>query len=218
MAIGERFPQVLLAAGQGAEWAWAELYRDLAPGVLRFLKAQGTPDPEDCLGDSFLEVVRNLHRFEGEEDAFRAWVFTIARRRQVDTWRRDERRPKTSGNDLEPAADRKQHHGGADAALLRRASVADILQSLTRDQRSVLLLRVVHQFSIQETASIIGKAEGAVKLLHHRAIRTLRRTLTAAIDQDESSDSPRMTQTEPALGSVESRRVDVPIQGPRASR
>lgn len=188
MAIGPRFPQVLLAAGQGEEWAWAEIYRDLAPGVLRFLKAQGTPEPEDCLADSFLEVVRNLHRFDGEEAAFRAWVFTIARGRMVDSWRRAGRRPRTSGEDLETATDHRHHHGGADNALLQQGSVAHILQSLTPDQRSVLLLRVVHQFTIQETASIMGKAEGAVKLLHHRAIRTLRRTMTAAHSHNERND------------------------------
>lgn len=188
MAIGDRFAQVLLAAGQGDELAWAEIYRDLAPGVLRFLQAQGTPDPEDCLGDSFLEVVRNLHRFEGDEPAFRAWVFTIARARLVDIWRRAGRRPKTSSEDPESAADRSHHHGGADDDLLQRRSVAHILQSLTLDQRSVLLLRVVHRFSIHETAVILGKGEGAVKLLHHRAIRSLRRTLTAR-DRDERSQA-----------------------------
>ncbi|MGV8909634.1 MAG: RNA polymerase sigma factor [Propionicimonas sp.] len=198
MAIGERFPRVLLAAGQGAEWAWSELYRDLAPGVLRFLKSQGTPDPEDCLGDSFLEVVRNLHRFEGEEGAFRAWVFTIARGRLVDAWRRAGRRPKTSGEDPTTAADRKHHCGGADGALVQNRSVAAILQSLTPDQRSVLLLRVVHQFSIQETAAIMGKGPGAVKLLHHRAIRTLRRTLMAAHEQDEPT-APRAARLDQAL-------------------
>ena len=188
MAIGARFLQVLLAAGQGDEWAWAEIYRDLAPGVLRFLKAQGIPDPEDCLGDSFLEVVRNLHRFEGDEDAFRAWVFTIARGRLVDIWRRAGRRPKSSSEDVETAAARRHHQGGADEDLLQRDSVAHILQSLTPDQRSVLLLQVVHKFSIHETAVIIGKGEGAVKLLHHRAIRTLRRTLTPR-DHDERTQA-----------------------------
>ena len=67
---------------------------------------------------------------------------------------------------------------------------------------------------VGKTASIIGKAEGAVKLLHHRAIRSLRRTLTTDIDQDEPSHPLRVTQTEPALGSVESRRLDVPIDSP----
>jgi DNA-directed RNA polymerase specialized sigma24 family protein len=69
--------------------------------------------------------------------------------------------------------------------MMQRESVARLLESLTPDQRSVLLLRVLHQFSIQETAIIIGKGEGAVKLLHHRAIRRLRRAVLAARDDEE---------------------------------
>ena len=184
MAIGARFPEVLLAARGGADGAWAELYRDLGPGVLRFLKAQGAADPEDCLGDCFFEVVRNLHRFDGGEDAFRAWVFAISRARLVDSWRRSERRPKNASGGLEEA-ERHHHQPAADGAMMQRESVTRLLEGLTPDQRSVLLLRVLHQFSIQETASIIGKGEGAVKLLHHRAIRRLRRALLAGSDDEE---------------------------------
>jgi RNA polymerase sigma-70 factor, ECF subfamily len=184
MAIGTRFPEVLLAARGGADGAWAELYRDLGPGVLRFLKAQGAADPEDCLGDCFFEVVRNLHRFDGGEDAFRAWVFAISRARLVDSWRRSERRPKNASGGLEEA-ERHHRQPPADGAMMQRESVTRLLEGLTPDQRSVLLLRVLHQFSIQETASIIGKGEGAVKLLHHRAIRRLRRALLAASDDEE---------------------------------
>jgi RNA polymerase sigma-70 factor (ECF subfamily) len=203
MAIGARFPEVLLAARHGAEWAWAEIYRDLGPGVLRFLKGQGAADPEDCLGDCFLEVVRNLHRFEGEEDAFRAWVYTISRARLVDSWRRSSRRPRISGEALD-AIDRTHHHPGADDDVVQQAWVADTLACLTPDQRSVLLLRVLHQFSVQETAAIIGKGEGAVKLLQHRAIRRLRRVLLDGSEQGQSEESwavsllPSLNRTEEA--------------------
>ena len=57
-----------------------------------------------------------------------------------------------------------------------RTSVDEVLATLTTDQRMVLVLRVVQQFSVQETARIIGKNEGAVKLLQHRALASLRRT------------------------------------------
>jgi len=188
MPIGARFPKVLLAARQGDDGAWAELYRDLGPGLLRFLKGQGASDPEDCLGDCLLEVVRNLQLFDGDEDAFRAWVFTISRRRLVDAWRRASRRPRIVGDELD-GVDRHHHHPGADGSIMQRAAVAEILACLTPDQRSVLLLRVLHRFSIQETATIVGKGEGAVKLLHHRAIRRLRRALVADRDREQPGDS-----------------------------
>jgi RNA polymerase sigma-70 factor (ECF subfamily) len=67
----------------------------------------------------------------------------------------------------------------ADQGLLARSAVEEVLSTLTTDQRMVLVLRVVQQFSVEETARIIGKSEGSVKLLQHRALASLRRTLAS---------------------------------------
>ena len=67
MPIGPRFPQVLSSASEGADWAWAELYRELSPALLRYLARQGAADPEDCLGECFVHMVRRLPAFEGDE-------------------------------------------------------------------------------------------------------------------------------------------------------
>lgn len=177
MPLGERFPEVLAAAAGGAEWAWAEVYRDLAPGLLRFLTGQGATDPEDCLGEVFIQIVRQLGGFHGDEPAFRTWAFTIARSRLIDAWRKDQRRPAKAGEDVSVAADRLAPAPPQEPATLQRAAVEEILSTLSPDQRAVLMLRYVHQFSSEETAAIIGKPEGTVRVLQHRALRTLRRTL-----------------------------------------
>lgn len=177
MPLGERFPEVLAAAAGGAEWAWAEVYRDLAPGLLRFLTGQGAADPEDCLGEVFVQLVRQLGGFHGDEPAFRTWAFTIARSRLIDAWRKDQRRPAKAGEDVSVAADRLAPAPPQEPATLQRAAVEEILSTLSPDQRAVLMLRYVHQFSSEETAAIIGKPEGTVRVLQHRALRTLRRTL-----------------------------------------
>src|SRR5438067_382498 len=70
-----------------------EVYRLLAPAVLGYLRTQGVPDPEDVTGEVFLQVARDLHRFKGDDDALRRWVFTIAHHRMVDSHRRRARRP-----------------------------------------------------------------------------------------------------------------------------
>ncbi|HEY3019439.1 MAG TPA: sigma factor, partial [Solirubrobacteraceae bacterium] len=89
----ESFDNVLQAARAGAEWAWERLYGALAPKVAGYLRANGAADPEDLTGEVFLQVVRGLERFSGDEHAFGAWVFTIAHRRLVDDLRRRSRRP-----------------------------------------------------------------------------------------------------------------------------
>ena len=64
-----------------------------SPALLRYLSSQGAADPEDCLGECFVHMVRRLPAFAGDEAAFRAWAFTIARSRLVDSWRSAGRRP-----------------------------------------------------------------------------------------------------------------------------
>ena len=177
MAIGPRFPQVLSSASEGADWAWAELYRDLSPALLRYFTSQGAAEPEECLGECFVHMVRRLSAFEGDEAAFRTWAFTIARSRLVDSWRSAGRRPVRPVGNVTELLDHVQHHPAPGGGLEQREAVREVLDSLTPDQRSVLLLRVIDQFSIAETAAIIGKSEGAVKVLQNRALKSLRRRL-----------------------------------------
>lgn len=177
LPIGARFPEVLSAAADGADWAWAELYQDLAGSVLSFLRSQAAPDPEDLLGECFVHLVRGIPRFEGSEADFRAWVFTIARSRLRDAWRAAGRRPSVPVADLTDLRDAASAEA-ADATFLGRVSVEAVLDRLNADQRMVLVLRVVYGFPLRDTAQIMGRTEGSVKLLQHRALVTLRRILT----------------------------------------
>lgn len=177
MPIGARFPEVLSAAADGADWAWAELYRELAGSVLAFLRSQAAPDPEDLLGECFVHLVRGLPTFEGTEADFRAWVFTIARSRLVDAWRAAGRRPSIPVADLAELPPNISAAEAADAALVGRVSVEAVLDRLNADQRMVLVLRVVQGFPLRDTARIMGRTEGSVKLLQHRALTNLRRIM-----------------------------------------
>jgi RNA polymerase sigma-70 factor, ECF subfamily len=93
MSPGRPFASILAAARTGAEWAWAEIYADLAPSVLGYLRARGVAEPEDLTGEVFVQVVRSLPDFDGDREAFRAWAFTIAYHRLVDARRHSARRP-----------------------------------------------------------------------------------------------------------------------------
>ena len=83
----------LAAARTGAAWLGKPIYHELAPVVLRYLRASGAREPEDLLGEVFVQVVRNLAAFSGGASDMRAWVMTIAHSRLVDEWRRTRRRP-----------------------------------------------------------------------------------------------------------------------------
>ena len=93
--IGSEFA-VLLAQAQGRdEEAFARLYRDAQPALLRYLRVVAPEAPEDMAGETWLQVAAGLAGFSGSELEFRAWLFTIARHRTVDAARARERRPRT---------------------------------------------------------------------------------------------------------------------------
>jgi RNA polymerase sigma factor (sigma-70 family) len=176
MAIGPNFPEVLRAAQLGAEWAWRALYRDFSPAVLGYLRLQGILEPEDCAGEVFVQVVRNVATFEGDESQFRSWVFVIAHHRAVDHRRSRARRPA----DPTPPEDMVNHApvGNAEDDALDRLQMADverILSELTDEQREVMLLRILGGLTVEETASVLRKRVTSVKALQRRAVSSIRR-------------------------------------------
>ncbi|MCB0912850.1 MAG: sigma-70 family RNA polymerase sigma factor, partial [Propionibacteriaceae bacterium] len=187
VALGERFPDVLSAAAEGADWAWAELYDEFAPSLLRFITSQGAADPEDCLGECFVQLVRNLPSFSGDEAAFRAWLFRVARNRVVDAWRAAHRRPVVLTDDVTVVLDTRHHQEPADAELTVRYSVEDVLATLGEDQRAVIVLRVLDQFGVEEVAVILDRSPGAIRALQHRAVRSLREALGTPVSGGRSS-------------------------------
>ena len=164
------FDRTLSAAKSGDDEAWATIYGDLIGPITGYLNTHGVQDSDDLAGEVFLQVARDIHRFEGDESSFRSWVFVIAHRRMID-WRRTMmRRPRMT----DAAADYHQTPGGnvEDEAMevLGLAGVENALTVLTDDQRQVLALRVVADMSLEETARTIGKTVGAVKALQRRAL------------------------------------------------
>ena len=151
-----------------------EVYRRLAPAVLGYLRAQRADDPEDLLGEVFLQVARDLQRFSGDEDALRRWVFTIAHHRLVDDRRRRARRPQLSDAELPDVPTAGGEWSPTDPALVAA------LERLTAEQREVVVLRFVADLPLEAVARITGRKTGAVKALQHRALESLARILGAS--------------------------------------
>lgn len=172
------FAARLDAARAGDGQAWSELYHGVAPLLIGYLRAQRLPDPEDVAGEVLLEVVRDLHRFEGSERNFRSWVLAIAHHRLLDARRRAARRPLSlvPGDELDPGAAVTDTETES-LANLGFGELEPALATLTEEQRAVLLLRVVGDLSVAEVATIVGKRPGAVKQLQRRAADAMRRAL-----------------------------------------
>lgn len=156
----------------------------LAPAVLGYLRAQRAPEAEDILGEVFLQVARDIGRFEGDGDALRRWVFSIAHNRLLDAIRRQARRPQVTGRAVPDSAARPAPDP-LDPALVAA------LDHLTAEQREVVVLRFVADLPLADVAQITRRRVGAVKAMQHRALDTLAQLL------DEGRVGQPVSQGEP---------------------
>jgi DNA-directed RNA polymerase specialized sigma24 family protein len=142
--IGPSFPVVLRAAARGDEGAFERLWYDLQPRLLRYFGVIAPGTAEDLASETWLAVIGTIGRFQGNEPAFRAWVFTIARHKVLD-WRR---RAARKGTEDLPANGLIEQAAPDDPA-------ADALEGFST------------RAALAEVAEIMGKRPGAVRVLTH---------------------------------------------------
>lgn len=171
----DEFTGILTAARGGAAWAVTRLYRDLNPRLLRYLRSIAPAEADDLAADVWIAVARGLRGFTGDEGAFRGWVFAIARNHVAGHYRAAARR-RTEPCPVDSLADLD---GGDDVAedalraLPPERAVDTLLAGLPAEMAEVVRLRVVGQLSAAAVAEAMGKTEGAVRVLQHRALRRL---------------------------------------------
>jgi RNA polymerase sigma-70 factor, ECF subfamily len=166
------------ATGDGT--AFAGLYDAYAPRVRRFLRHQlGDADlAEELLQRTFIKMIEALPRYHARGLPFGAWVFRIARNVVIDHRRTthqtvplDAALDRASETD-DPVSTAERHQ---DRAVLRAA-----MDALPADQREVLVWRFFAGLSPAETAVLMGRSNGAVRILQHRALASLRGRLEPA--------------------------------------
>lgn len=145
-------------------------YRALAPAVLGYFRSQGIAAAEDLTGDVFVDVARGLRRFRGDEHDLRRWVFTIARRRMVDHFRRRRVRSIVS-------LGKPPEHGRHDPVDGLDVDLVGALNRLTALQREVIVLRFVADLPLEDVAKMLDRNVGAVKALQARALAQLSASL-----------------------------------------
>jgi RNA polymerase sigma-70 factor (ECF subfamily) len=145
---------------------------------------------EDATERVFMQALAGLPRFEERVDAFiasrapmssadsadistfRVWLFRIARNVVANERRRDRRRPVSS---LDAAAELSAPDDVVDTATAREA-VSEAWQAVERlpeDRRRAVILRFVDEMSTAEIAAVLDRSEGAVRVLLHRALRSV---------------------------------------------
>jgi RNA polymerase sigma-70 factor, ECF subfamily len=172
--IGAAFAVTLARAQGGDESAFACLFRDVQPPLLRYLQViVPAGEAEDVASETWLQVVRGLAGFRGDEDAFRAWLFTIARHRAVDAGRARSRRPELPQDGLTAAEQTSPDAAEAALEAISTRAVLALVAALPRDHAEIIMLRVVAGLESADVARIVGKTPGAVRVTAHRALRQL---------------------------------------------
>jgi RNA polymerase sigma-70 factor, ECF subfamily len=179
--IGEEFGAVLAAAQDGSEAAFSALWRDANPALLRYLRVAAPGAGEDIAAETWVQVVRGLPGFRGDERAWRSWLFTTARRRAMDESRRRSRHPVASLAEL-PAAREPRTEDAAGLAMENLGTAAAIaaISALPPLQAEVILLRVLAGLDTEAVARMVGRSPGAVRVAAHRGLRRLAQTLATA--------------------------------------
>lgn len=178
--IGEDFPALLAAAQGGSEEAFATLWRDGNHALLRYLRAAAPTATEDVAAETWVQVVRGLAGFRGDERAWRSWLFTIARHRAIDEGRRRSRHPAAPLDEL-PHAREPRTGDAASAAMTNLATDAliEAVWQLPPAQAEVILLRVLADLDNETVARIVGRSPGAVRIAAHRGLHTLAQAISA---------------------------------------
>lgn len=165
-------------ARRGDPEAFTAIYDELAPRVLRFLHHHVTdPDlAEELMQRTFVKVIEALPRFEVRGSVpFRAWVFRLARNVAID-----DHRTTHPALDVDAIGDPPSAEPTPAEALEREVERDELLAAIDRlpqDQHDVIMYRFFADLSPRETAPLLHRSEGAVRVLQHRAIGRLRALL-----------------------------------------
>jgi RNA polymerase sigma-70 factor (ECF subfamily) len=159
----------------GDEAAFARLWRSLQPALLRYLRVVVGDAAEDVASETWLQAARGLPGFDGTVPAFRVWLFRIARHRGLDERRRAARRRE---DPREPAEQESASGQVRDVAyeVLESSDTGWALEriaSLPADQAEAVMLRVVAGLDVTQTAQVLGKRPGAVRVAAMRGLRRL---------------------------------------------
>src|SRR5712691_3777917 len=134
-------------------------------------------DAEDLTTQTFLKMLESIKRFRWQSAPFSAWLFRIAHNLAMDhfrasrRWQPEEEVPEPEGEE-EPSAEAQALQS------IGRQSLLELIEDLSQEQQQVLTLKFVFNFPNAEVGTILGKTEGAIKSLQHRALVSLEKQIS----------------------------------------
>jgi len=161
-------------ARRGEESGVVTLFRALQPGLVGYLRHQAPGMEEDLASEAWAGAATLLPQFDGDARAFRALLFTLARRRTVDHYRKSARSPSVVElTEADEPADGIDLETTVISDFSAQDAVEALVKGLTAVQAEVVLLRVVGDLSVEQVAEILDRPPGSVRVIQHRALQRL---------------------------------------------
>jgi RNA polymerase sigma-70 factor (ECF subfamily) len=133
-------------------------------------------DAEDLTTQTFLRMLEAIGKFRWQSAPFSAWLFRIAHNLAMDHFRATKRwQPEETPPEPAPDEATSAEYGALES--IGRKSMLELIDDLSPEQQQVLTLKFVFNFGNAEAATILGKTEGAIKSLQHRALASLQKQL-----------------------------------------
>lgn len=163
---------------RGEREALATIYDEYSPAIYRYLyrRVSNARIAEDLTGQTFLKLLEAIHKDQLWHTSFKSWLYRIAHNLVVDYYRKHK-----SKRLVELHEHLEGNQPKLDQTIIQRLDLQRVqyaLQYLTEEQAQVIVLRFGEGLSNREVANIMGKSEGAIKALQHRALKALRQLLT----------------------------------------
>ena len=162
-------------ARKGDSEAFGMLYDHYQGSVYRFLfyRTRSSALAEDLTSETFFRALRSMQNFRWQGKDFGAWLMTIARNLATDHFKAGRTRLEMTTEDMGLHDDATE---GPETAVLAGLTNELLLRALTElpaEQKDCLIMRFLQGMSISETASVLGRSEGAIKQLQLRGVRNL---------------------------------------------
>ncbi len=179
--------ELIKRAQRGDQHAFGDLYEIHAPAIYRYLLAHvdNVMDAEDLTCEVFLKAWQSLPKYIERGVPFLAFLFRIARNALVDHYRQSNRLDHKSLDDMDGyKAEGMMELGEMVGNQLEHQQILRILKKLKADYQSVLILRFISELSPEETAQVMKRSVGAIRVLQHRALNALRQEIDRS-DENE---------------------------------
>ncbi|HSS72771.1 MAG TPA: sigma-70 family RNA polymerase sigma factor [Gaiellaceae bacterium] len=179
MVERQSIEQLVARAQEGDRDALEELYLEHFDRIYSYLHMTvgNRHDAEDLTTQTFLKMLESIGKFRWGTAPFSAWLFRIAHNLAIDhfrarrRWQPEEEVPEPAGQ-IQSSAEEEA------LKVLSTENMFDLIEQLSDEQRQVLILKFVFDFSNLEAAAVLDKTEGAVKSLQHRALDSLQKHVT----------------------------------------